>query len=282
MIFGDRRPVQAALAWGVSALRIAGVEGAARDARAIMAATIGVPPDRLTMEARRRISDAEERLFHERIGQRARGRPVSRIVGGRWFWDGWYVVTDDVLDPRPETETLVAAVLEGPMTRVLDLGTGSGAILLSLLGAREGATGLGTDVSEAALDVARGNAAAHGLSDRAGFVRADWFDGVEGRFDLIVSNPPYIAADEMAGLSREVREHDPEGALTDGGDGLSAYRAIAAGAAAHLAPGGRLLVEIGWRQGAAVSGIFRDAGLDGIAVSPDLDGRDRVVTARPA
>ncbi|HRO15392.1 MAG TPA: peptide chain release factor N(5)-glutamine methyltransferase, partial [Paracoccus sp. (in: a-proteobacteria)] len=204
----------------------------------------------------------------------------SQIVGWRDFWKHRFRVTRDTLDPRPETETLVAAALDRPWRTVLDLGTGTGAILLSLLADRPGAAGLGVDLSPAALDVARANAAALGIN--AAFAQSDWFSAVHGQFDLIVSNPPYIAAAEMAGLSPEVRDWEPRAALTDEGDGLGAYRAIAAGAGAHLAPGGWMMVEIGPGQGAAVAGLFCAAGLHQVTVAPDLDGRDRLVSGRSA
>jgi release factor glutamine methyltransferase len=188
-------------------------------------------------------------------------------------------VTPDVLDPRPETEVLVAAALEAGFRRVLDLGVGSGAILLSLLADRAEATGVGTDLSAAALAVAQANADALGVAARVGFQQADWFSGLVGQFDLIVSNPPYIAEDEMSGLAPEVRDWEPWLALTPGGDGLAAYRAIAAGVGAHLAPGGRVILEIGPTQGAAVAALLAEAGLEGVAVRPDLDGRDRIVAA---
>jgi release factor glutamine methyltransferase len=202
---------------------------------------------------------------------------MGQILGHRAFWRHRFRVTPDVLDPRPETEALVAEALRAPFVRVLDLGTGSGAILLSLLADRPAATGLGTDVSAPALAVAAHNAAALGLADRAAFLRADWFDGVAGSFDLIVSNPPYIAEGEMAALAPEVRDWEPRLALTPGGDGLAAYRTIAAGAGAHLAPGGRLIVETGAAQGPAVAAIMAAAGLGPVRVLPDLAGRDRVV-----
>ena len=141
------------------------------------------------------------------------------------------------------------------------------------------AQGLATDLSPAALDVARSNAAILGLSDRLTFQLANWFDGVEGVFDLIVSNPPYISAAEMAGLDPGVLDWEPHLALSPGGDGLDAYRAIAAGALAHLAPGGRILVEIGPTQGQAVAGLFVAAGLQDPRILPDFDRRDRVVLA---
>ena len=217
-------------------------------------------------------------VFAAMIDARAARQPVAQIIGRRAFWKHEFRVTPDVLDPRPETETLIEQALRLPWTSVLDLGTGSGAILLSLRAERPGARGLGVDLSPAALAVARGNAADLGIA--ATFVQSDWFTGVEGRFDLIVSNPPYIAAAEMADLSPEVRGHEPHMALTDGGDGLSAYRAIAAGAGAHLTPGGAVLVEIGPTQADAVSGFFAAAGFAATRLFTDLDARPRVVMAQ--
>lgn len=271
---------RAALADAAARLAAAGVEDPAREARLLVAHALHLPADRLTADPDRPlVPDAQARLAAA-LAAREQRRPMSHILGRRAFWRHDFIVTPDVLDPRPETEVLVAAALAEPFVRVLDLGTGSGAILLSLLADRPAAAGLGTDLSQAALDVAARNAAALGLSARAALHRADWFAGVEGRFDLIVSNPPYIAAGEMAGLAPEVRDHEPRMALTDGGDGLSAFRAIAAGAAAHLVPGGRLLVETGTSQGPAVAALMVAARLSGVRILPDLDGRDRVVAAR--
>jgi len=214
------------------------------------------------------------------LGQRLRRRPVSQILGRRAFWRHDFEVTGDVLDPRPETESLIEWALAEPFDRVLDLGTGTGCILISLLADRPGAEGVGTDLSEPALAVALRNAERVGVAKRTSFRHSDWFDHVSGRFDLIVSNPPYIALSEMAGLAPEVRDWEPRMALTDGGDGLSAYRAIIGGALAHLEPGGRLLVEIGWRQGADVAALFGAAGFGNVALHRDLGGHDRVVQGR--
>ena len=266
-----------ALAQAIQRLDAAGIPDAPRDARLLLAHALGIAPDRLTLVLRDPVG-AEQAGFAAAIARRAAREPVSHITGRRLFWGRAFHVTADVLDPRPETETLIAEALGGPFDRVLDLGTGSGAILLTLLAERPAARGLGTDLSDRALAVARGNAAALGLEPRADFARGDWFGPVTGRFDLIVSNPPYIAEAEMAGLSPEVLR-EPRMALTPGGDGLDAYRAIVRGAGAHLTPGGRLMVEIGPTQGAAVAGLMAGAGLQGIACRPDLDGRDRVVSA---
>lgn len=218
--------------------------------------------------------------FDEIVRRRAAREPFSHIAGCRDFWAHRFKVTSDVLDPRPETETLVELALAEPFTKVLDLGTGSGCIVISLLAAQPEARGVGTDISEPAVLIAGENAERIGVSDRLVLPLSDWFDDVGGRFDLIVSNPPYIAAAEMDGLQPEVRDHEPHLALTDGGDGLAAYRAIAGRALNHLFPRGRLLVEIGAEQGPAVVGIFQSAGLEDVAVHTDLDDRDRVVAAR--
>ena len=210
------------------------------------------------------------------LDARVERQPLSQIIGRRDCWKHEFRVTQDTLDPRPDTETLVEAALKAPWNSVLDLGTGTGAILISLLAERPGATGLATDISEAALMIARENAARIGVSAR--FIVADWFDGVAGSFDLIVSNPPYIALAEMADLPPEVARWEPHLALTDGGDGLGAYRAIAAGARVHLNPGGRVLVEIGWQQAADVGAIFAAIGAE-TRVLRDLGGRDRVIRA---
>lgn len=260
----------------VAALMNAGIDGAARDVDRLIAAILEVEPGRLRIMDDRDLSETEERSVRLAIEARASRQPVAQIVGFRDFYAHRFRVTRDTLDPRPETETLIEAALRLNWRSVLDMGTGSGAILISLLAARPGATGLGSDVSCGALEVARENAAVIGV--RASFCSADWYDGIESRFDLIVSNPPYIALDEMAGLSADVLDWEPHSALTDGGDGLSAYRAIAAGMTQHLNPEGNLLVEIGHRQGGDVSALFQACGAK-TRVIKDLDGRDRVIHA---
>ena len=250
-----------------------------RDARRLLAHAAGLDPGALH-RLEESLPAGTAATFEALLDRRAGGEPLARVLGYRDFWRHRFRITPDVLDPRAETETLVARALEVPWQRVLDLGTGSGCILLSLLAGRHAAQGTGTDISDAALGVARENAAALGLMDRASFVRADWWQGVPRPFGLIVSNPPYIGADEMIDLSPEVRDHDPHLALSPGGDGLEPYKIIAAGAEAVLTPGGYLMVEIGWEQGAAVTELFSTAGLADVELHPDLEGRDRVVSAR--
>jgi release factor glutamine methyltransferase len=217
--------------------------------------------------------------FWAMVERRARREPFSHISGRRQFYKSVFRVTPDVLDPRPETEILVELALQAPFSRVLDLGIGSGCILISLLLEMPSATGVGTDISEKAILVAGQNAEELGVADRLILPLSDWYADIGVRFDLIVSNPAYISAQEMTELQPEVCDHEPRIALTDEADGLTAYRKIAAGALDHLTPGGRLMVEIGPTQGEAVRKLFMDAGLENPVIHPDLDGRERVVSA---
>ena len=271
---------QDALRRAVPRLQEAGIEDGSRDARVLLAHALGIGHDRLTLKLQDEMTTPQEALYDAALQARIARQPVAQITGRRLFWGLSFRVTRDTLDPRPETETLVAEALKEPFLKLLDLGTGTGCILLSCLKDMPMARGLGTDISDAALQVAVGNTRDLGLEARARFRKSDWFDKVTGAYDLIVSNPPYIAAEEMPQLAPEVRDWEPHQALTPGGDGLDAYRAIALGAPARLMPGGRLLVEIGPTQGPAVVALFRAAGLDDIRILPDMDGRDRVVAAR--
>ncbi|WOI55210.1 peptide chain release factor N(5)-glutamine methyltransferase [Palleronia sp. LCG004] len=268
------RPRDALLARGRA--QLAGLADPMREARTLLAHAAGVGRDRLHDLDDDRIAEVAPR-FEALVASRAGGRPLSRILGYREFWTHRFEIGDDVLDPRADTETLVARALDLDWASCLDLGTGSGCVLLSLLSERKDARGVGTDVSDGALGIAARNARALGLEGRSSFLQSDWYAHVTGRFDLIVSNPPYIALDEMEGLSPDVRGHDPRGALTDEADGLGAYRRIVEGARDHLHPGGWLAVEIGWRQRGAVQGLFEAAGFRSIACHADLEGRDRVV-----
>ncbi|MBZ4023440.1 protein-(glutamine-N5) methyltransferase, release factor-specific [Rhodobacter sp. TJ_12] len=274
---------QIALMLGTRQLEGAGIEGASTDARRLLAHAMGLPAERLYLSIHDELSEERHKAYLKYLAMRESRQPVAQITGHRAFWKHEFRVTRDTLDPRPETELLVEVALEEPFTRVLDLGTGTGCVLLSLLAERPETTGVATDISEAALKVAQENAERLSLHERAQFIHGDWFHGVEGRFDLIVSNPPYITEEEMAQLSPEVRDWEPHEALTPGGDGLGAYRAIAFGAFARLKPGGRLALEIGPTQAAAVSAMLSAQGFEVREVRPDLGCRDRVVLAhRPA
>jgi release factor glutamine methyltransferase len=211
------------------------------------------------------------------LARRLAREPLALILGQWGFYGRDFAVTRDTLVPRPDTETLVELALAREFARLVDLGTGSGAIAVTLLAERAGATGVATDISDAALAVAAGNADRHGVAGRLRLQRADWWDGVEGPFDLVVSNPPYVTEAEYAGLAPEITGWEPRAALTPGGDGLAAYRAIAAGLAGHLVPGGTCLLEIGAAQGEAVAAILQAAGLAQVTVHADLAGKPRVV-----
>jgi release factor glutamine methyltransferase len=252
-------------------LEIAGSPSAARDASALL--------DKVQGDARpgTPLTKAQLSELERLVQRRVHREPISHIIGKRAFWMHDFIVSQDVLDPRPDTETLVEAALAHPFDTVLDLGTGSGCIVLSLLHERPKAQGQGMDISAAALDIARRNADIVGVADRVVWGQSDWFTDVIGQFDLIVSNPPYIAKSEMPDLAPELG-FEPRIALTDEADGLSAYRILTAGAPRHLNAGGRLLVEIGPTQADEVSRLFQQAGFDDVAVHTDLDDRHRVVS----
>ena len=225
------------------------------------------------------VDGAQQRRFLDALSARRNRQPLSQILGTWDFYGRPFRVTSDTLTPRPDTETLVELALAEPFSRLLDLGTGTGAIAITLLAERPEVTGLATDISAAALDVAHHNAQAAGVAERLTLTQADWFAGVDGAFDLIVSNPPYVDAATYGTLQPEVTQWEPSIALTPGGDGLSAYRVIAAQAPAHLSPGGRLIVEIGYDQGVAVARLMSAAGLADVRLHADLSGKDRVICA---
>lgn len=265
---------------GAKALREAGIDGPERDARLLLAEVIGMPAARMSLEPDLKVSSSQAKEFHSFLARRVAREPVSRILGRRNFWGRDFEVTPDVLDPRPETETLIDLCLKGPKPQTfLDLGCGSGIIALTLLAEIPAARATACDISDACLSVTNRNAKTLGVLDRLNVKKSNWFSDIEGVFDLIVSNPPYISEPEMAELSLDVFNHDPHLALTPGGDGLAPYFALAKGAVSHLAPGGRILVEIGYKQGPDVVQIFQDAGLSEVLCHKDLNGHDRVVSA---
>ncbi|MBF9044722.1 peptide chain release factor N(5)-glutamine methyltransferase [Rhodobacterales bacterium HKCCE4037] len=251
---------------------------AEREARLILSHVTGRSQASLLADADGELGAEAQRRLTLLLDARRQRQPLSQLIGSVEFYGRRFEVSEDVLTPRPDTETLIDIALAAPVARVLDLGTGSGCILATLLAERPGATGLGTDLSEAALAVAERNIGALDFGGRAELRQSDWFGAVDGVFDLIVSNPPYITAEEMQTLAPEVRHWEPQMALTPGGDGLDAYRAILAGMPDHLARSGRLIVEIGYGQGTAVSDLFRAAGLENVTCHADLSGKDRVVS----
>jgi len=265
-------------------LEAAGVDTPVLDARMLVEAGAGVSRLDIVTDPRRELSSAQiagvEALAQRRIAR----EPISHILGRKAFWTLEFAVTPDVLTPRPETELLVEAALEflapEKPALVLDIGVGSGALLLSVLSERPHAIGVGVDVSDAALAISHANAEALNLSNRVEWRNASWGEGLEGGFDLILSNPPYIASAEIADLSPEVSRHEPRLALDGGADGLDAYRALGPRMASLLAPGGRFAVEVGRGQAAAVWALFDQAGLAPEDVRADLAGVERVVTGR--
>jgi len=215
--------------------------------------------------------------------RRIAGEPIDHILGYREFYGREFKVSKDVLSPRPETEMLVdtaLAVLKNKADpRILDLGTGSGAIAISILAEIEEARGDAVDLSGAALKIAKENAAAHNVETRLTFHEGSWFAPVSGHYDIILSNPPYITAAAMNELDVEVAAFDPDLALHGGEDGLSAYRAIIAEAGRYLKPNGILLFEIGYDQGSSVSDLLKGAGFTDISIHKDLAGHDRMIKA---
>lgn len=271
---------QAWLAIAAERLAEAGVSDAMRDARLLLRWVLDVRPEDLHEALREEGTAEEHTAFEAAIAQRAGRVPLSHITGTRLFWGRRFRVNNHVLDPRPETETLVAeAQHRGPFRNVLDLGTGSGCLLVTLLAEWPDAQGIGVDISPDALKVARVNAENNGVAGRAQFVESNWVDGVSDRFDLIVSNPPYLAEAEISEVSPEVRDHEPLGALVSGPEGLEAYRAIASDAGRVLAPGGILMLELGATQAEPVAAVLAGAGWNVRALIPDLDHRPRVIVA---
>lgn len=267
--------------------RGAGLDTPELDARVLIGRALGLDHAGLATAATQLLAGPAAAQIERFAARRLAGEPVARIVGEKEFWGLPLIVTPAVLVPRPETETVVELALAlvdrgGPRTRALriaDLGVGSGAILLALLSELPGAHGVGTDLAADVLDVARRNAEQHGLDNRATFLPSDYGSALQGPFDLVVSNPPYIASRDIAELAREVRDHDPPHALDGGADGLSAYRAIASDAPRLLAPAGHLVVELGAGQQQDVELAFAERGLAITATRHDLSGIVRALAA---
>jgi release factor glutamine methyltransferase len=271
------------LAEATDRLRSAGVEDAARNARLLLADALGT--DVAGLIARERDAPDARLLatLETMLERRCAGEPVSRIRGWKEFYGRRFIVTPDVLDPRPETELLVEMALAACPSngRVLDLGVGSGCVLLSILAERADIFGMGVDVSTQALDVADRNMRELGLANRARLQSGDWSSaGRNGTWDVVVSNPPYIPSQDLAGLDREVREHDPQLALDGGRDGLDAYRALSPAAHDGLVPGGWVLLEVGAGQSDAVQALLAGAGFQTVGARRDLGGHERVVSGR--
>ncbi len=271
-------------------LSAAGVHDASLDARLLVEHFSGTSRADAIARPDKEIDIAVRAAIDAALERRASGEPVHRILGYREFHGLRLSLSPDTLEPRPDTETLVEIVLpfvkdmaaRGRKCRILDLGTGTGAIALALLVAEPAAEATGADISEGALATAACNARELGLAARFRTEKSDWFSNISGRYDVIVSNPPYIPCKDIATLQREVRGHDPVRALDGGDDGLDAYRAIANGAAAHLEPRGAVAVEIGSTQGAQVTRIFAARGFALSESLRDLGGNERALVFRAA
>lgn len=276
----DGLRVEGALRAATTRLSAAGIEAARRDARLLLSAIVPGGAPALLRDPDRLLSASEAKKFEAAVLRREKREPVSRILGEREFWSLKFEITPDTLDPRPDSETLVEAILDWvedrtAALRILDLGTGSGCLLLALLSELPNALGTGVDMAEPALAVARRNAANLGLSGRSSFVQNNWTAGLAPGWDIILSNPPYVSESEIAGLEPEVTDYDPLTALAAGPDGLDDYRILIPGAAALLRPGGLLALEVGAGQSQAVEDMILAQGL----VTPwrrcDLSGVER-------
>ncbi|RAU22940.1 peptide chain release factor N(5)-glutamine methyltransferase [Paramagnetospirillum kuznetsovii] len=273
-----------ALHQAAAGLTAAGIETARLDARLLLAEVMAMQPQAIMMKQHLELSPDEAARFNALIGRRMDREPVSHLLGRRGFWTLDLKVTRDTLDPRPDTETLIEAVLDGlpergRPRRILDLGTGTGCILLALLSELGFATGLGVDKSPAALEVARANAEALGLADRVCLQSGDWGQGLDQRFDIIVSNPPYIPDGEIDGLEPEVARFEPRLALAGGPDGLDCYRMIAPQLSRLMAPGGMVALEVGAGQAGDVAALVTESGLRVREIRSDLAGVERCVVA---
>jgi release factor glutamine methyltransferase len=271
------------LQWTASYFNDKGIDGGRLDAELLLSEVLKLDRVGLYLNFDRPLSATEQAVFRQRVSRRARREPVQYILGETEFWSLALRVTPDVLIPRADTEVLVEEALKkvsGPCT-LLDVGTGSGAIAVALASELPEARVEAVDISPAALAVASDNARRHGVDGRIVFCEADLHALAGGPYDLIVSNPPYIPAADMADLMPEVREFEPRLALCGGDDdGLSAYRSLTAGASRLLSPGGWLLVEVGSGQAAAVQRLFAQAGLGELLVRDDYAGVPRVVGGR--
>jgi release factor glutamine methyltransferase len=283
----DGASLSEALQLVAQTFRAAGIEDADVDARVLAGHALHLDRARLISQSDRVLEAREVNAISGLAARRLKREPVSRILGRKEFWSLPLAVTPDVLVPRPETETVVEGALDFVVRgglrmeklRILDIGTGSGALLVALLNELPNATGIGTDISRAALETARINITQFSFEGRCSLIACDMAAGVQGQFDLVVSNPPYIARGDIASLAPEVRDYDPIMALDGGDDGLAAYRSISADAKRLLAQGGRLFVELGAGQEPAVRKLFTNAGLAVGVARNDLAGTPRVLGA---
>ena len=263
-------------------LRAAGIPDAMVDTRILAAAVFGMSREDMLLDPQRLIKGTARDRFHALIKRRRSREPVARILGSREFRSLDFALGPETLEPRPDSEIIVeAAVACGRAfpgaIRVLDLGTGTGCLLPSVLSELRNGTGVGSDIAAGAVEMARGNAHNLGLSERVEFAQTDWTNGIEGTFDMILSNPPYIATGDIEGLAPEVAAFDPPAALDGGADGLNAYRSLAQCVPAKLSSRGVVMLEIGAGQQDAVTTIFDEGGFSPIGNRTDLGGHVRVI-----
>jgi release factor glutamine methyltransferase len=290
-VVGAQETLGAVLRRATADLRRAGIDQAGNDVRRLLAAVLGLSAAQVLSQPERRLSPEQVERLGRCIARRRNREPVSRILGEREFYGRSFAISPATLDPRPDSETLIEAALErarregwlaAPL-RILDVGTGSGCLLLTLLCELPNAVGVGTDISEAALEVARDNARRLGVEHRAQWLMRNALEDIGDRFELLVSNPPYVRSEEIARLEPEVRCFDPRSSLDGGEDGLQVYRRIAAGIPSAI-PNGWIVLEVGHDQADAVAGLL-EPNPSGIKVGDiefcqDVTGTRRCVAAR--
>ena len=272
--------VQELLTASQAKLRECGISDPVRDARLLLADCLELRTQNLNLLDDSCISEIKISKFWRMINERCKRKPVSKILGYRSFWGRDFEINENVLDPRGDTETLIELILDCKFENMLELGTGSGAIAITVLAERPEVTCVATDISEYALKTASTNSKRHGVESRLKLLHSNWFEKISGSFDIIVSNPPYISSKEYAQLSAEVLKYDPKISLTLGGDGLEAYREILSQALEKLSKNGHIFLEIGYTQANAVGHLFKEAGFQQIKVHKDLGSRDRVISAK--
>ena len=259
-----------------------GIESAARDARILTAYALEVPISDLSLKINDRVSANIIFKLEKLILRRIKREPISKILGRREFWGRIFSINKNVLDPRADTETLIDYVIEKPVKTVLELGTGSGVIAVTLACEWKEVHVTATDISEDALLLAQKNAEKFNIENKIQFLKSDWFDNVEEKFDLIISNPPYIGWIEQDKICTEVTKYDPEIALFAGFDGFDAYKKIIPGLAKFLNPDGFVVLEIGASQSNLVKDIMNLSGFFNVDIVKDLSGKDRVIAAKLA
>ena len=262
--------VQELLIASQAKLRECGISDPIRDARLLLADCLELRTQNLNLLNDSYISEIKISKFWRMVKERCKRKPVSKILGYRSFWGRDFEINENVLDPRGDTETLIELILDCKFDNMLELGTGSGAIAITVLAERPEVTCVATDISEYALKTASTNSKRHGVERRLKLLHSNWFEKISGSFDVIVSNPPYISSEEYAQLSAEVVKYDPKISLTLGGDGLEAYREILSRALEKLSKNGHIFLEIGYTQANAVGHLFREAGFQQIKVHKDL------------